>query len=71
MIKIILLLVCLLMCGCENSIITDEAKYKDNAFKDNKEIERVILSKDIKEIDDNVLEAYKYLKKKGYRKYTI
>lgn len=23
------------------------------------------------EIDDNVLEAYKYLKKKGYRKYTI
>ena len=23
------------------------------------------------EIDDNILEAYKYLKKKGYRKYTI
>ena len=23
------------------------------------------------EIDDNVLETYKYLKKKGYRKYTI
>ena len=23
------------------------------------------------EIDDNVLEAYKFLKKKGYRKYTI
>ena len=39
--KIILLLICLLMCGCENSIITDEAKYKDNAFKDNKEIEPV------------------------------
>ena len=36
--KIILLLICILMCGCENSIITDEAKYKDNAFKDNNSI---------------------------------
>ena len=39
--KIIMLLICLLMCGCENSIITDKTKYKDNAFKDNKEIETI------------------------------
>ena len=66
MIKIILLLVCLLMCGCENSIITDEAKYKDNAFKDNKEIEPVSdsIANDINKLleENNLKATFKFVK---------
>ena len=66
MIKIILLLVFLLMCGCENSIITDEAKYKDNAFKDNKEIEPVSdsIANDINKLleENNLKAAFKFVK---------
>ena len=64
--KIILLLICLLMCGCENSIITDEAKYKDNAFKDNKEIEPVSdsIANDINKLleENNLMAAFKFVK---------
>ena len=72
--KIIVLLICLLVCGCENSIITDEAKYKDNAFKNNNEIETVSdsIANDInKLLEDNNLKATIKFVKKGSRPRSI
>ena len=64
--KIIVLLICLLVCGCENSIITDEAKYKDNAFKNNKEIETVSdsIANDINKLleENNLKATFKFVK---------